>query len=426
MTAIIDCNSFYCSCERLFRPDLEGKPVVVLSNNDGCIIARTDEAKALGVGQASPFYQNRELIERNGVTVFSSNYNLYGDLSLRVMDTLRGMLGPSKVEVYSVDEAFLDLGNTRVDAYEPACRAVKERVERWTGIRVTVGAAPSKVLAKVANRLAKKDKKGTGGVMVLNDPAAIRAALERTGVGDLWGVGRQYAVKLKNMGIDNGWQLRNMPEDWARRHLGGVVGSRLIQELRGMPCIPMKDPLEQKKMIATTRMFGSPVYDLASLREAVATYVSRAAEKLRRQSSVAGSLDVFVVTNGRKETRYAYNPQSRHRVITLDTATAETQELIGYALPLVESLFEPGLRYLKAGVVLGALAPDDAVQSSLFAPGAAPGGAALMEAIDNINASQRGDLVKFAASGLARNWKMRQQQRSGRYTSRWDELFEIR
>lgn len=426
MKAIIDCNSFYCSCERLFRPDLNQRPVVVLSNNDGCIISRTDEAKAAGVGMAAPYFQNRELIERHKVVVFSSNYHLYGDLSKRVMDTLRNELGDKCVEVYSVDEAFLDVDCIPSSTLETAARALKEKVETWTGIKVSIGVAPTKVLSKVANRLSKKDKSGTGGVIVLDTDIKIREALERTDVSDIWGVGRQYALKLRNLGIDTAWRLRNMPADWARQHLGGVVGQRLIRELNGEPCIPMKDPLEIKQMIATTRMFGKPVQELKPLREAVATYTSRAAEKLRRQFCAAARIDVFVVTNGSIHEKYSYSPQTRHLSVNLPHATSQTHELLQYALPLVDQLFVPGLKYLKAGVTLQQIVPSSAVQANLFecqTPDLSPN---LMEAIDNINFSQRGDVVKYAASGLQQNWKMRQELRSKRYTTRWEELYEIK
>ena len=426
MMAIVDCNSFYCSCERLFRPDLNNKPVVVLSNNDGCIISRTDEAKKFGVGMAAPYYQNREVIEKNKVAVFSSNYNLYGDLSMRVMDTLRHLVGEQKVEVYSVDEAFLDLGMIPENRLYKACREIKETVEQWTGIKVSVGAAPTKVLSKVANRLSKKDKEKSQGVMVLQSIHEIKEALERTYIDDIWGVGRQYAVKLHHLGINDGWQLRNMPEEWARKNLGGVVGTRLIKELRGIPCIPMKDPLEMKKMIATTRMFGKPVFTLNEIKEAVATYVSRAAEKLRRQKCAARSLQVFVVINGYRKEKYEYNPQSRYQYNNFPRATADTAELIRYALPLAEKLYEPGLKYLKAGVILGGLVPDDSVQANLFVNGHTHHKRSLMEAVDNINFSQRDDIIKYVASGLERNWKMRQELRSKRFTTRWTELYEIK
>ncbi len=425
MKAIVDCNSFYCSCERLFRPDLENKPVVVLSNNDGCIISRTDEAKKAGVGMASPYYQNKDLIEKHNVAVFSSNYNLYGDLSQRVMDTIRTVTGYTGVEVYSVDEAFVDLSRFMEGEWLAVCREIKEKVEQWTGIKVSIGAGQTKVLSKTANRLAKKNKDATGGILVLANENQVREALECTRVDDIWGVGRQYAVKLHPLGIDNGWQLRNMPEEWARKNLGGVVGVRLIRELNGQPCIPMKDPLELKKMIATTRMFGKPVTEISDIREAVATYVSRAAEKLRRQLCVARHLDVFVVTNGSVHAKYEYKPQTRHRCTLLAEASAETGKLIAAALPLVEELFEPGLKYLKAGVVLSELAPDSSVQSNLFIASAREKSKTLMEAVDNINFSQRNDIVKYVATGLSRNWKMRQELRSGRYTSRWEELFTV-
>ncbi len=426
MIAIVDCNSFYCSCERLFRPDLWNKPVVVLSNNDGCIISRTDEAKQAGVGMAAPYYQNREIIARNNVAVFSSNYNLYGDLSMRVMETLRQLVGEQKVEVYSVDEAFLDLDMIPAEKLYTAAVEIKDTVEQWTGIKVSVGVAPSKVLSKVANRLSKKDKAGTKGVLILETEDKIREALRKTKVEDIWGVGRQYALKLRNMGIEDGWQLRNIPEEWARKNMGGVVGTRLIRELNGFPCIPLKDPLEVKKMIATTRMFGKPVSELKDLKEAVATYVSRAAEKLRRQYCAASLIDVFVVTNGLITQRYDYNPQSRHRYLLLPAATSDTGALIRHALPLVEALYRPGMKYLKAGVMLGNIVPDNAVQGNLFSTEPPARNDALMQAIDNINFSQRNDVLKYAASGTKRNWKMRQELRSKRFTTRWDELYEIK
>ena len=235
---------------------------------------------------AAPYYQNKDVIEKNDIAVFSSNYNLYGDLSMRVMDTLRELVGEKNVEVYSVDEAFVDLTVTSNEQLQEVAKKIKQTIEQWTGINVSIGVAPTKVLAKVANRLSKKDKQKTDCIMVLNTEEEIFNALKKTAVEDIWGVGYRYATKLKQLwSIYDGLQLRNMSEDWARVYLGGVVGSRLIRELKGIPCIEMKNPLEQKKMIATTRMFGKPVHELDDLREAIATYTSRAAEKLRRQSA---------------------------------------------------------------------------------------------------------------------------------------------
>jgi len=422
MKAIVDCNSFYCSCERVFRPALWNKPVVVLSNNDGCIISRTDEAKKLGVAMAAPYYQNKDIIEKNEVTVFSSNYNLYGDL----MDTLRNLVGEGKVEVYSVDEAFLDLSMIPHEQLDTVAKEIKKTIEQWTGINVSIGVAPTKVLAKVANRLSKKDKQRTDCIIVLDTEEKIIGALRRTAIEDIWGVGYRYARKLKQLwSIYDGLQLRNMSEEWAGVHLGGVVGARLIKELKGEQAIEMKDPLDQKKMIATTRMFGKPVFELNDLKEAVATYTSRAAEKLRRQYCAAKFIDVFVVTNNYEGHQYQYNPQTQHRYTRLLQATSHTNELIRNAVPLVEKLYKHGSKYLKAGVMLGGLVPDESIQGNIFKNNSENHQRVLMEAIDNINASMRDDTIKYVASGLKRNWKMRQEMRSGRYTTRWDELFEI-
>lgn len=426
MKAIVDCNSFYCSCERLFRPDLENKPVVVLSNNDGCIVSRTDEAKALGVGMAAPYYQNKDIIEQNGIAVFSSNYGLYGDLSRRVMDTLRELVGAKNVEVYSVDEAFLDLSMVSPEELEAFAKKIKETTEQWTGIKVSVGVAPTKVLAKAANRLSKKNKSVSDCVMVLDNNEKIREALEATSVGSLWGIGRRYADKLKEWwGIQTAWQLRNMPEEWARKNIGGIVGVRMIKELRGEPCIDMRDPLDNKKMIATTRMFGKPVFKLEDLKEAVATYTSRAAEKLRRQYSAAKFIDVFVVTNDYERESYEYSPKTFHESMTLPSASSYTSELIKHAVPLVEKLYKPGSRYLKTGVMLGQLVPDESIQANMFLQESTNNHRALMSAMDNINFSMRDDVLKYAASGLKKNWKMRQELRSKRFTTRWDELYDV-
>jgi len=426
MKAIVDCDSFYCSCERVFKPDLWYKPVVVLSNNDGCIVSRTDEAKRLGIGMAAPYYQHKDLIEKNDVAVFSSNYNLYGDLSMRVMDTLRHLLGENNVEVYSVDEAFIDLGDSSREQLAEQAKGIKQTIEQWTGINVSIGVAPTKVLAKVANRLSKKDKQNTECIMVLNTQEEIIQALKKTAVEDIWGVGYRSATKLKQLwSIYDGLQLRNMSEEWAKANLGGVVGVRLIKELKGQQSIEMKDPLRQKKMIATTRMFGKPVLDLNDLKEAVATYTSRAAEKLRRQSCAAKLIDVFVVSNDYPGNQYEYNPQTKHNHIKLLQPTSHTNELIKNAVPLVEELYNAGSKYLKAGVMLGELVPDESIQGNMFKSERVNHQRILMEAMDNINFSMRDDAVKYVASGLKRNWKMRQEMRSGRYTTRWEELFEV-
>jgi DNA polymerase V len=432
MTAIVDCNSFYCSCERLFRPDLHDKPVVVLSNNDGCIISRSDEARRLGVEMAIPYFQARQLIERYQIAVFSSNYHLYGDMSRRVMDTLRVLAGEGQeeghspgVEVYSVDEAFMDLQSVPPVELVPHAKHIKDTVEQWTGISVTIGVAPTKTLAKLANIIAKKDKKASGCVKVLATEEEQRTALQQTRVDQLWGVGRSYAAKLINWGITSAWELRNMPEEWAHTNMGGVVGVRLIRELRGQPAIVMEEELVNKKMIATTRMFGRPVTALPELKEAVATYISRAAEKLRRQGSAAGTLSVFLVTRDQDYLMDFKRGATIHNYVTLPKATSLTNELIKSAIELVEHLYENGKVYKKAGVMLSGLVPDDSIQGNLFVPASENQHRFLMNTIDNINFSMRDDSLKFGSSGMNKDWKMRQELRSGRYSTRWEDLMQV-
>jgi DNA polymerase V len=427
MKAIIDCNSFYCSCERLFRPHLDDKPVVVLSNNDGCIISRSDEAKQIGVEMAGPYFKAKPLIEKHNVATFSSNYNLYGDLSWRVMETLRTIVGKHNVEVYSVDEAFLDLTDFANEGWYKIGLHIRETVEQWTGIKVSVGVAPTKVLSKVANHLAKKNKLATQCCVVLDTKEKINIALQKTPVGDVWGVGRQYANKLRDeWGIYDALQLQQMSEPFAKKHLGGVVGERLVRELKGIESNEMEDELVNKKMIATTRMFGSPVADIASIKEAVATYTSRAAEKLRRQYSAAKIVSVFVVA--KEENHNAtFNRGVTHSTYTiLPTATSFTQELIKPAVALVDALYKKGTAYKKAGVMLSGIVPDSSIQGNLFLSETKNNNRLLMDMIDNINFSQRDDILKFASSGTTRDWKMRQELRSPRYTTRWEEMFVVK
>lgn len=289
--ALVDCNNFYASCERVFNPRLIGRPVVVLSNNDGCVVARSNEAKALGIGMGVPEFKVRELIQRHDVAVLSSNYALYGDLSRRVMDTLRGLA--SQVEIYSIDEAFLDVSG--FGGRLEHARQMRQTVRQWTGIPVSVGIGPSKVLAKVANKLAKKTP-GAEGVYDLCDEAARREALERFPVADVWGIGPAHAKLLLGHGCETAADLRDADERWIKKRLG-VVGVRMVHELRGISCLPLERCPPAKKNIACTRSFGRYVETLAEMREAVASYAARAAVKLRRQGSCAGLLTVFLMTN---------------------------------------------------------------------------------------------------------------------------------
>ena len=375
---------------------------------------------------AGPYFKAKPLIEKYGVTVFSSNYNLYGDLSWRVMETLRMLLGKNNVEVYSVDEAFLDLSIFPENELPAIAKKIKDTVEIWTGIKVSVGVAPTKVLAKVANRLSKKNPPKYKGVMVLGNEEQIQDALQQTEVSDIWGVGRQYAEKLReHWGIYDALQLSRMSEEFGNKILGGVVGSRLLRELKGIPSKDMEEELTVKKMIATTRMFGSAVGDITSIKEAVAAYTSRAAEKLRRQHSAASIISVFVVAKG-EDHNTNFRGATHSNYITLPAATSFTNELIKPAVALVDTLYKEGTLYKKAGVMLSGLVPDTSIQGNLFLSETKNSGRKLMDMMDNINFSMRDDMLKFASSGTDRNWKMQQNHISPRYTSRWNELFEVK
>ncbi len=376
---------------------------------------------------AGPYFKARPLIEKYDVATFSSNYNLYGDLSWRVMETLRIMLGKDNVEVYSVDEAFLNLDDFAEKDLPQVAMNIRETVEQWTGIKVSVGVAPTKVLSKVANHLAKKNKIATECVVVLDTKEKIARALQDTPIGEVWGVGHQYAQKLKEMNaVFTAYDLTKKTEEWAHKNLGGVVGLRLLKELKGEPANEMKDELVVKKMIATTRMFGSPVKNIGDIKEAIATYTSRAAEKLRRQHSAANTVSVFVVPKEQSHNTYFRHGPTISSYVTLPVATSATNELIKPAVKLVDKLYEQGRIYKKAGVMLSGIVPDATIQGNLFLPETKNANRLLMSMVDNVNFAMRDDILKFATSGTTRDWKMRQELRSPRYTSRWEELFVVK
>ena len=428
MQAIVDCNSFYCACERLFQPQLQHAPVVVLSNNDGCIVSRSDEAKQLGISMAVPYFQAKELIEKNKVHAFSSNYHLYGDLSWRVMETMRQLVPPGCVEVYSVDEAFVNLDHVPIGDLQDYCVSLKKKIETWTGISVSIGVGPNKVLSKVANRLAKKNKLLTGCVVILNDSKKIQTALQKTPIDDVWGIGYSYSEKLKTYGIHNAYTLSIKDLSWGKRFLGGVPGMKLIRELKGMHSHDMQAPRTSKKMIATTRMFGRNVSEWQEIEEALATYATRTAEKLRRQHSAAYGVSVFLLkkTPPQAEVAHYHHGRQVSGYVKLDNPTNLTPDIIKAVVALGKSLYEQGELYKKAGVILSDFVPDNALQTNLFVAPKDQNRKKLMNVIDNMNAAFRDDILKFGTSGTQKNWKMRSERRSKRYTTRWDELCLVR
>jgi DNA polymerase V len=403
--ALVDCNNFYASCERVFNPKLRGRPLVVLSNNDGCIVARSSEAKALGIPMGAPFFQWADFIRARDVVVCSSNYALYGDLSHRVMRTLE-RFNPD-LEIYSIDEAFLWIGNVE----DPAghCRHIREKVLQWTGIPVSIGLAPTKTLAKVATRLAKKQ---TDGVYLPEDFAPI---LEDLPVENIWGIGRRLAQFLARRGVHTAAQLRNKEDAWVRKNLT-VVGLRLVWELRGISCLSFDEAPAAKQSIMTSRSFGRPILSKEELAEAIASYASRGAEKLREEGSVASWLQVFIIG---KE----YGKQAQ---LVLSQPTSFTPTLISYAKQGLDSIYQAGQAYKKGGVLLGGLAPEDSFQRDLFVDRAnEEKQRAAMDLLDYANQKFGYTALKFAAEGIGRPWR-KSQLRSPCYTTRWDDLLTVR
>lgn len=408
--ALVDCNNFYSNCERVFAPALRGRPVVVLSNNDGCIIALSQEAKALGLKVGLPFFQCRALCDRHAVRVFSSNYALYGDMSRRVMETL-AQFSP-QMEIYSIDESFLKLDGRQ--AAETA-RRIRRTVLQWTDLPVSVGLAATKTLAKLANHIAKVHFRASG-VFDLSAHPRHDQVLDAVEVGDIWGIGPAYRRLLHAHGITTALQLARASDAWVRRHLT-VVGLRLVWELRGVSCLPLDQAPAPKKAIARARAFGRPVTSLEELRQAVATYTASAAQNLRRQGSVAAYLQVHVETGRYKGPCYANAATTQ-----LEVPTASTPRLIAQAHRCLAGIFRPGYRYRRAGVLLSGLCPQDSVQLNLFTDAPARRDRRLMETVDRINARRGRGTLRFAAEGLQQEWKMRQNRLSPRYTTRWDEL----
>jgi DNA polymerase V len=415
--ALVDCNNFYVSCERVFQPQLAGRPVIVLSNNDGCVIARSEEAKRLGIKMGTPLFKTQHLIDECGVKVYSSNYALYGDMSQRVMSALQEFT--PDVEVYSIDEAFIRLAPT---AEIPACKQgqlIRKRVRQWTGVPVSIGIAPTKTLAKIANRLAKKSDEAQGVLDLL--PLMERTtALEETQVGDVWGIGPAYAKLLKAAGITTARKLRDADRRWIRQRMT-VVGARIVEELRGISCLPFEQCPQQKKSVTCSRSFGVLVESLTELREAVAVYMTRAAERMRKHGMAAGALTVFINTN-----RFSNEPQyGNAATFELACATDTTDELLTWALKGLEQIYRPGFRYKKAGVMLLDLKPSDRLTARLFGQADYERAQRVMKAVDDINKRLGRDTIRFGIVKPKGRWQTKALRRSRRYTTCLSEVLRV-
>ena len=416
--ALVDVNNFYVSCERLFNPSLEGKPVVVLSNNDGCAIARSNEVKALGVRMAEPWFKLRDLAEQHGIISYSSNYTLYADMSNRVMAVL-AQFSPS-VEVYSIDECFLDLsGFERKDLAEYG-RQIRGRIKQWLGLPVCVGIASTKTLAKLANHIAKKRPEFDGVCDLDAMPGDQRdALLQSIEVGEVWGVGRRITARLADIGIATVAELR-VADPKAIRNRFSVVMERTVTELRGVPSLALEEVAPAKKEITCSRSFGTPVVSLQELREAVTCYMTRAAEKLRRQRSLTAAVQVFILTNRFKPDAPQYTPAI---AIPLPDASDDTRYLVRHALMGLERIYRPRYQYIKAGVNLIGLTPSANRQASLLNDAnEISKSIALMRTMDALNREMGQDSVYLASAGIQKRWRMRRMQKSPHYTTCWGEL----
>jgi DNA polymerase V len=418
--ALIDCNNFYASCERAFDASVKRKPVVVLSNNDGCVIARSEEAKQVGVTMGAPLFKVQNLLAETDAEIFSSNYALYGDMSNRVMNLLHNFT--PDVEVYSIDEAFLSL-EPRKNSLEKLAHSIREKMYKWTGIPVSIGVAETKVLAKIANKRAKKAELKEQGVLNLYRSPRTEPILKETLVDDVWGIGYRSALKLKAQNILTAWQLRETDNRFIRRLLT-VVGARIALELRGVKCLPLEQVSTKKHSIACTRSFGQTVSEYSQVKEAVLYFLTRAAEKMRKHNLAAHAVTVLVSTD-----RFHPVPSEYANSATYSSVypTDSNQELQEWALKTLEKIFKEGYDYRKAGVILSGLVPAESTTKRMFDDERFKRQHDLMKVVDEINQKFGKDTVRFASllRGDKAAWKMKQIYKSPSYTTNWNELLTV-
>lgn len=415
--ALVDCNNFYASCEKLFNPKVKNRPVVVLSNNDGCVVARSAEVKALGIPMGVPWFKIREEAKRYGIVAFSSNYELYADMSNRCVEILSGFT--PNLEVYSIDESFLELSGFERKGYQEYGAEIRQRIADWLGLAVCVGIGPTKTLAKLANHCVKKGLAGQDGVcdftrLPAPDLAALFAKIE---VGEVWGVGRKITARLEEMGIHTVQQLHAADPETIRSRFS-VVLERTVRELRGVSCLSLEEVVPEKQQIMSSRSFGQLVYDLDDLEEAVASYISRAAEKLRAQDSLAGALQVYIRTNIFKPEAPQYQ---RSITVPLPEATADSRVLTQWGLRVLRRIYRPGFGYHKAGITLMNILPRANQQFSLFVPSSIANSRSekLMGVLDSINERYGRGSLRIAAEGVDKTWQMRRGNLSPGYTTDW-------
>ena len=415
--ALIDCNSFYASCERIFNPKLLGKPIVVLSNNDGCIITRSAEAKALGIKMGEPYFKAKKIIEKNNVKVFSSNYSLYGDISQRVMEILLGF--SPEVEIYSIDEAFLNFKGFKNHELLTYCKHIRQTITQWVGIPVSIGVGSTKTLSKIANHLAKKEA-DYEGICILKGDEKIEEALNRIEIGDVWGIGRRLSKFLRNYGVCTAKQFAFLDRRWIRKNMG-VVGEKIQLELCGVSCLDLELLPSPKKSCCVSRSFSRPIEKIEELQESIANYGSRVAEKIREEGLIAQSMSIFVLTNhfNKKEKQYSSSIK-----LQLDYPTSDSKLIVKRAVEGIKRIYKEGYRYKKAGIILYELHSSSSVRGLLDYD--KPRTDSLMRSLDEINYRYGSAILRLAAEGVRRSWHMRREKVSPCYTTSFDQLMIVK
>lgn len=416
--ALLDCNNFYASCERVFQPNLEDKPIIVLSNNDGCVVARSEEAKKLGIEMAIPFFKVKNLCRKHQVQIFSSNYQYYGDMSRRVMNILSEFT--PETEIYSIDEAFLCFPNRSGEDINSYCLYLKELIKKWTGIPVSIGVGKTKTLAKLANHIAKKHTQS--GIFQMPENDKLADLLSKIPISNIWGIGQKWSIKMNQSGIYSGLDLQQTDSFWLRKNFT-VVGQRIQQELSGISCLELED-IKPKKNILSSRSFGRPVYSLRELKEAITSYASRACFKLRQDQQITGFIYVFVKTNKFKNNHKQYYNSASY---SFNSPTNDSFVIIAKAIEAITKIFKEGVEYKKAGIILSNLSSENNYQNSLFSESkrSKTETRKLMQTIDYLNHKFGNDTAFSAAQGIKQNWRMNCENRSNRYTTNWHEILKI-
>jgi DNA polymerase V len=416
--ALLDCNNFYASCERAFDASIKTKPVVVLSNNDGCVVARSEEAKAIGITMGSPLFKVESLLNEHDAEIFSSNYALYGDMSGRVMNLLHNFT--PEVEIYSIDEAFLNL-EPRKNSLDNLAHSIREKMYKWTGIPVSIGIAETKVLAKIANKRVKKAEMKEQGVLNLYRSSKTENILKETNIEDVWGIGYRSSLKLKANNIFNAWQLKETDNRFVRRLLT-VVGARIALELRGVKCLPFEQSSIKKHTITCSRSFGQTVTEHSQIKEAVLYFLTRACEKMRKNNLAAHAVTVFIGTDRFRPTP---EPYSNSATYSSTYPTDGNQEIQEWAIRTLEKIYKKGFQYRKAGIILSGLVPHENLTKRMFDDAKFERQHKLIKAVDELNQKFGKDTVRFGGVKTGGVWKMKQTRKSQNYTTDWNELLTV-